>query len=84
MSDEDQEAWWRSTRGLAVATLGGAALAAFLIFVLARVAGEETLLALPFDYALAAAIVPLLLLLLVFWYARRQGDLDRQHHMGDD
>jgi len=84
MDDEDQEAWWHSTRGLAVAALGGAALAAFLLLVLGRVTGEETFLALPFDYALAAAIVPLLLLMIVFWYARRQADVDRQHHMGDD
>ena len=84
MSDADQEAWWRSTRGLAVAALGGAALAAFLLFVLARVTGGESLLALPFDYALAAAVVPILLVAIVFWFARRQADLDRQHHMGED
>lgn len=84
MIDPEQEAWWRTTRALAVATLGGAILAGFLFFVLARVTGTETLLDLPVDYALAAAVIPLVLLLAVFWSIRRQGDVDRQHHLGED
>lgn len=84
MSDPDQERWWRTTRALAVAALGGALLVGFLLFVLLRASGRQTLFALPSDYLLAAAIVPLVLLLFVFWHARRQASVDRQNNMAED
>jgi putative solute:sodium symporter small subunit len=84
MIDSGQEAWWRITRALAVAALGGVVLLGFLLYALARITGEETLLALPADYLLAAAIVPLVLLVVIFWFARRQSEVDRQHDMSED
>lgn len=84
MIDPEQEAWWRTTRALAVAALGGALLLGFLLYVAARASGEETFLALPPYYLLAAAVMPLVLLALVFWHARRQAEVDRQHDMGGD
>jgi hypothetical protein len=84
MADSGQETWWRTTRALAVAALGGALLLGFLLFVAAKAGGEETVLALPVDYLLAAFVMPLILLAVIFWSARRQADVDREHHMGED
>jgi putative solute:sodium symporter small subunit len=84
MIDSGQEAWWRTTRALAVAALGGVVLLGFLLYALARITGGETLLALPVDYLLAAAILPFVLLVVIFWFARRQGEVDRQHDMSED
>jgi len=84
MTDPEQQTWWRTTRGLAVAALGGAILLGFLLFVAAMATGEETVLALPVDYLLAAFVMPLVLLAVTFWSARRQVDVDREHHMSED
>jgi hypothetical protein len=84
MTDPEQQIWWRTTRALAVATLGGALLLGFLLFVAARAAGEETVFALPVDYLLAAFVMPLILLAAIFWSARRQIEVDREHHMSED
>lgn len=84
MTDPEQQIWWRTTRALAVAALGGALLLGFLLFVAAKAAGEETVFALPVDYLLAALVMPLILLAVTFWSARRQVDVDREHHMSED
>lgn len=84
MADADQEAWWRTTKALAVAALGGAALIGFLAFAFARLIGGIVIFALSLDYLLPAAIVPLILVAVVFWYARRQAEVDRQHQMTED
>ncbi len=83
LADPDQEAWWRTTKALAVAALGGAALISFLVFVFSRLAGID-LFALPLDYLLPAAVMPLVLLAVIFWYERRQAEVDRQHQMTED
>ncbi len=84
MADADQEAWWRTTKALAVAALGGAGLIGFLAFTFVRLIGGIEVFALPLDYWLPAAVLPLVLVAVVFWYARRQADVDRQHHMTED
>jgi uncharacterized membrane protein len=84
MTDPEQEAWWRTTRALAVAALGGALLLGFLLYVGAQATGEDVVLGLPADYLLAAVVMPLVLLAAVFWFVRRQADVDRQHNMGED
>jgi hypothetical protein len=84
MTDPEQQIWWRTTRALAVAALGGALLLGFLLFVAAKATGEETVFALPVDYLLAAFVMPLILFAVIFWSARRQVDVDREHHMSED
>jgi putative solute:sodium symporter small subunit len=84
MGDENQEAWWRRTEALAVATLGGAALFGLSLLVFGPLLDGLTPFNLPFGYLLAAEGLPLGFVVLLFWYARHQEETDRRHDLGED
>jgi putative solute:sodium symporter small subunit len=84
MADDNQEAWWRRTNGLAVATLGGAAIVGLFLLVFSPLLDGMMPLGLPFGYLLAAEGLPLGLVLLLFWFANRQDDTDRRHNLSED
>jgi putative solute:sodium symporter small subunit len=84
MADKNQEAWWARTEALAVATLGGAAIAGLFLILLFPVLDGVTPLGFPLGYLLAAEGLPLAFVLLLFWHARRQEDTDRAHSLHED
>jgi len=84
MADENQEAWWRRTTALAVATLGGAAIIGFFLLVFSPFLDRLTPFGLPFGYLLVAEGLPLGLVFLLFWFANRQDETDRRHNLGEE
>ena len=84
MADKNQEAWWRRTEALAIATLGGAALFGFIVLVLGPLLNGLTPFDLPFGYFLAAEVLPLGFVGLLFWYARHQEETDRRHDLNEE
>jgi putative solute:sodium symporter small subunit len=84
MADADQEGWWRRTKALAVAALGGAVIVAFLLFVVSELLGPVEVFGFSIGYLLAAEAVPLILVAIVFWFADRQDETDRRHGMTED
>jgi putative solute:sodium symporter small subunit len=84
MTDENQEAWWRRTQALAVATLGGAAIVGLFLLVFSPLLDRLTPFSLPLGYFLVAEGLPLGLVLLLFWFANRQDETDRRHNLGEE
>jgi putative solute:sodium symporter small subunit len=84
MADDNQEAWWRRTKALAVATLGGVGIVGFLLLVFGPPLDRLSLFGFPLGYLLAAEGLPLGLVLLLFWFANRQDETDRRHSLGEE
>ena len=84
MASENQEAWWRRTKALAVATLGGAAIVGLFLLMLSPFLDRLTPFGFPFGYLLAAEGLPLGLVLLLFWFANRQDETDRRHNLTEE
>jgi len=84
MSDENQEAWWRRTQALAVATLAGATIVGLFLLVFGPFLDRLKPFSLSLGYLLAAEGLPLGLVLLVFWFANRQDETDRRHNLGEE
>lgn len=84
MADADQETWWRTSKALAVAALGGAAILGFLFFVVSGLIADGVALGFPLGYFFAAIATPIILVLIVFWFANRQDEIDRRHGLSED
>ncbi len=84
MADANEQAWWRRTKALAVATLGGAGFVGFFLFVFYPFLDEVTLFSFPLGYFLAAVAFPAFLALIAIWYSRRQEDTDRRYGLFED
>ena len=84
MAASNEQAWWRRTRELAIATLAFAVALGLLILILSEPLDRGTVFGLPFGYFLAAEALPLVLAALIFWSARRQADIDQRHGLTED
>ena len=84
MAASNEQAWWRRTRELAIATLAFSVALALVILILSEPLDRGTLFGLPFGYFLAAEGLPVVLAALIFWSARRQVDIDRRYGLTED
>ena len=83
MGDANETSRWEATVELAIGVIVVATLAG-LALVIAPFVGGDTVLGLPFRYFLAGLIVPVLLVLAVFWLAGRQDKIDRRFDAAED
>jgi putative solute:sodium symporter small subunit len=79
LRDSGQESWWRRSTRLAATALGAATVVLVVPWLLGLILPDRTALGLPFPYFLFVVIAPLVLLGLVFWFARRQLALDYRY-----
>jgi putative solute:sodium symporter small subunit len=84
MTDENQEAWWRRTRLLALVTLGGAGLLFSALLIFASALDLGSFLGLPLGAFLTAVGLPVGLAVIVFRFAARQSEIDRRHGYSED
>jgi putative solute:sodium symporter small subunit len=82
MTDANQNQRWRETSILSAATLGASAIVVLLFLTIADTgAGVEGY---PVGFVLAATGLPVVLVLIVFWFIRRQEIIDRRHGLFED
>ena len=86
MPDPNTETYWQRTRQLMVVTLGLWLVLAVVVplFVLSLNRIIIPYLDLPLGFFLAAQGTLLALVVLLFWFARRQDRIDRDHFIIDD
>jgi len=84
MADGNRDDWWRQTRGLAIASLGGAGLIGFLLLVLGPLLAGDSFLGIDLDSLLIVAGLPVVLTAIVVWQVARQGEVDRHHGYFED
>lgn len=82
MSDANQTQRWRETGRLAAATLGASLIIILLLVALAGSGAAAT--GYPTGLVLAATALPFILVVVVFWFVRRQDMIDRRHGMFED
>lgn len=68
----------RSTKGLALIALGLCALFALVVPLFAASLNRSTLFGFPLGFYLAAQGVPVILVLLLAWFANRQNAIDER------
>jgi putative solute:sodium symporter small subunit len=81
--DASETTWWRKTRQLASATIGGAAVVG-LLAVAADVPSGPFVFGLALPMFLAVVVAPLAILVAGFVFAARQQALDRRYDVAED
>jgi putative solute:sodium symporter small subunit len=82
MADVNQTERWRETGILAAITLGVSLVVILLFLAFAEPSGGAS--AYPTGFILAATGLPIVLVLIVFWFVRRQEVIDRRHGLFED
>ena len=80
MSEADRSERWRATARLSLAVV--LALLVLVFFFLSLVEAPGT--SYPLGLVVAASGLPLAGVLLIFWFASRQGRIDQQHGVYED
>ena len=81
MSDMDRNERWRSTARLSLATVAGLVVLILFFLSLDETAGGAGY---PLGLVVAASGLPLAGILLIFWFAARQEQVDRRHGAFED
>jgi len=82
MADVNQTERWRETGILAAVTLGVSVVVILLFLAFAEPSGSAV--AYPTGFVLAATGLPIVLVLIVFWFVGRQEIIDRRHGLFED
>jgi len=82
MADVNQTERWRETGILAAATLAVSVVVTLLFLAFAEPSGSAG--AYPAGFVLAATGLPIVLVLIVFWFVSRQEVIDRRHGLFED
>ena len=81
--DASETTWWRKTRQLALATIGGTAVVG-LLAVAVDIRSGPLVFGLALPAFLAVVVVPLAILVAGFVFATRQQALDRRYDVAED
>ncbi len=84
MSDDQGKAHWAQTRRLMAVMLALWALFSFVIHLPVARLNEIVLLGFPLGYWLAAQGSLIAFVVLLFWFANRQDQIDRAHGFAED
>ena len=79
VADVGERYWWRRTSLLAITAVTAGGLASLLVLVLAPALDIGSVLGIPFGLLGVTVIVPLFVLVVIFWAAERQRRIDRAH-----
>lgn len=83
MTNTNDAAWWRRTRGTAATTLIFMALATTAAFF-ASDAPDSAIFNLPLRSFLISLMVPIAVVIAIFLFARRQESIDRRFDVSED
>ncbi len=81
--DDRQRAYWRRNLHLTAWLLAVWFFVSFVISYFAREVEHILILGMPLGFYMGAQGAPLTYLLIVWWYARRMNDLDRDYGVED-
>jgi putative solute:sodium symporter small subunit len=84
VTDSNEAAWWRRTRGMAATTLIFLALVAVAPFLLGGGPDQPTLFDLPLRYLLISLALPIALVVAIFIFAAQQNALDQRYDVSED
>jgi putative solute:sodium symporter small subunit len=79
-----ETSWWRRTRLLAITALGGGAGLGLVILLAAPALDRSSIAGIPNGLLAATLLVPIVILLLIFWSAERQRRIDHGHGYFED
>ncbi len=78
MTDRSETPRWQASWALTVGVIAAAALIALAPVMFASMFDQSTLLGLPTCYFLAGIVVPPLIAVTIFWFAKSQERIDRR------
>lgn len=84
MAEGDDRSWWRRTRFLAMVALGGGGILGLGTVVLAPALDASNIAGIPNGLFAGTLLVPLVILLLIFWSAERQRRIDERRGFFED
>jgi putative solute:sodium symporter small subunit len=84
MANATVEAWWSKTRGLMTLCLIVWAIFGFVIQFFVRALNQIVILGFPFGYYMAAQGSLIAFVILAFWFAGRQDEIDREFGVAED
>jgi len=73
-----QEVWWRKSAQLAVLTLAVTTALGLTPWLLTAIQ-SRSVLGMPLPYFLLVLALPIAILIVIFWFARRQSALDHRY-----
>ena len=84
MSSGNQEAWWASTRGLMITSLVIWFIFSFGIHFFVKSLNQITIMGFPLGFYMAAQGSLIVFVALLFWFARAQDKIDREHGFAEE
>ena len=83
-SSSGETVYWRATTRLMWITLLVWALAGFAVHVFVRELNEIVIFGFPLGFYMAAQGSLIIFVVLIFWFSRKQNQLDHIHHFSED
>jgi len=84
MAEGDDRSWWRRTRFLAMVVLGAGGILGLGTVVLAPALDASNIAGIPNGLFAGTLLVPLVILLLIFWSVERQRRIDEKRGFFED
>jgi putative solute:sodium symporter small subunit len=84
MAQDKSEAHWLATKSLMWTCIGIWAFFGFLIHTVAKLLNGIVILGFPMGFYMAAQGSLIAFVILLFWFARKQEDIDRQFGFAED
>ncbi|HOV03679.1 MAG TPA: DUF4212 domain-containing protein [Kaistiaceae bacterium] len=84
MASGNDVAWWGKTRGLMITMLVIWAIFSFFIHFFVNSLNEIVVFGFPLGFYMAAQGSLIVFVVMLFWFARRQDAIDREHGVAED